>query len=141
MFDVCLTPEGFTTAGASEVRPWRWGSPLARLASTLFNEKHRKFPKLGGGTQQIEDAEEQELALLWLAPCSFSWKTLLKSSRHLLESWGKRQKKWHPGRRKKPPAQPALKVGGAGCSPCCCSSQSFPLSLGPSRNRAAADSY
>lgn len=89
MFDVCLTPEGFTTAGASEVRPWRWGSPLA-----LFNEKHRKFPKLGGrgGAQQIEDAEEQGLALLWLAPCSFSWKTLLKSSQHLLESWGKRKR-------------------------------------------------
>lgn len=64
-----------------------------------FNEKHRKLPKLGR-TQKIEDAKEQGLAprlyfqaLLWLAPCSSCWKTLLTSSQQFLESWGKQQNK------------------------------------------------
>lgn len=64
-----------------------------------FSEEHRKLPNLGG-TQKIEAAEEQGLAprlyfqaLLWLAPCSSCWKTLLTSSQQFLESWGKQQDK------------------------------------------------
>lgn len=108
VFDACLTSKGFTRTGASKVCPWCCGSPLAWMASTLSTRSTVSCQN--SGTQQIEDAEEQGLApksclqgLLWLAPCSSCWKTLLKSSWYLLESWGKQQKKWHPGRRKTPP--------------------------------------
>jgi len=84
-----------------------------------FNEEHRKLPNLGV-LSKLRMLRSKDWLQSPVSRPSSAWLPAAAAGKHCLKaagiSWspgGSGERKRHPGRRKKPPVQPALKDGGA----------------------------
>lgn len=97
VFDVCLASKGFTRAGASKVCPWRWGSPLAWMASTLSMKSTEIFQN-SGGLGKLSTLRSRHCLLSPVSRPFSGWLPSGLAGKHSLRAAGI---SWSPGRSSK----------------------------------------